>query len=309
MQFKDYYKTLGVDKEATQDQIKQAYRRLARKYHPDVSQEADAEERFKAVGEANEVLKDPEKRAAYDQLGSQWQAGQEFKPPPDWDAGFEYSGDDESAFSDFFDSLFGQARSGGRGAPYGFDGRGRDHHAKVVIDLEDAYTGAPRQITLQAPYVDGAGHIRTRERTLNVRIPKGVVQGQHIRLAGQGDPGTDSATAGDLFLEVQFRPHGLYRVQGRDVHIDVPVAPWELALGAQVKVPTPAGKVEVTVPASSQSGDKLRLAGRGIPGKKSGDLYVVLRVIFPQADSEKGRQIYQDMKKEMYFNPRERLGV
>jgi curved DNA-binding protein len=309
MQFKDYYKTLGVDKEATQDQIKQAYRRLARKYHPDVSQEADAEERFKAVGEANEVLKDPEKRAAYDQLGSQWQAGQEFKPPPDWDAGFEYSGGDESAFSDFFDSLFGQARSGGRGTPYGFDGRGRDHHAKVVIDLEDAYTGAPRQITLQAPYVDGTGHIRTRERTLNVRIPKGVVQGQHVRLAGLGDPGTDSAKAGDLFLEVQFRPHGLYRVQGRDVHIDVPVAPWELALGAQVKVPTPAGKVEVTVPASSQSGDKLRLAGRGIPGKKSGDLYVVLRVIFPQADSEKGRQIYQDMKKEMNFNPRERLGV
>jgi curved DNA-binding protein len=309
MQFKDYYQTLGVDKEATQDQIKQAYRRLARKYHPDVSQEADAEERFKAVGEANEVLKDPEKRAAYDQLGSQWQAGQEFKPPPDWDAGFEYSGGDESAFSDFFDSLFGQARSGGRGAPYEFDGRGRDHHAKVVIDLEDAYTGAPRQITLQAPYVDGTGHIRTRERTLNVRIPKGVVQGQHVRLAGLGDPGTDSAKAGDLFLEVQFRPHGLYRVQGRDVHIDVPVAPWELALGAQVKVPTPAGKVEVTVPASSQSGDKLRLAGRGIPGKKSGDLYVVLRVIFPQADSEKGRQIYQDMKKEMNFNPRERLGV
>lgn len=309
MQFKDYYKTLGVDKEATQDQIKQAYRRLARKYHPDVSQEVDAEERFKAVGEANEVLKDPEKRAAYDQLGSQWQAGQEFKPPPDWDAGFEYSGGDASAFSDFFESLFGRAQSGGRGAPYGFDGRGRDHHAKVMIDLEDAYTGAPRQITLQAPYVDGTGHIRTRERTLNVRIPKGVVQGQHIRLAGQGDPGGDSAEAGDLFLEVQFRPHGLYRVQGRDVHIDVPVAPWELALGAQVRVPTPAGKVEVTVPASSQSGDKLRLAGRGIPGKKSGDLYVVLRVIFPQADSEKGRQIYQDMKKEMYFNPRERLGV
>ena len=170
-----------------------------------------------------------------------------------------------------------------------------------MIDLEDAYTGAPRQITLQAPYVDGTGHIRTRERTLNVRIPKGVVQGQHIRLGGQGDPGGDSAEAGDLFLEVQFRPHGLYRVQGRDVHIDVPVAPWELALGAQVRVPTPAGKVEVTVPASSQSGDKLRLAGRGIPGKKSGDLYVVLRVIFPQADSEKGRQIYQDMKKEMLF--------
>ena len=309
MEFKDYYKILGVDKDATQDQVKQAYRRLARKYHPDVSREADAEERFKAVGEANEVLKDPEKRAAYDQLGSQWQAGQEFRPPPDWDAGFEFSGDETSAFSDFFESLFGRAQSGGRGTPYGYDGLGRDHHAKVIIDLEDAYTGAPRQITLQAPYVDETGHIRTRERTLNVRIPKGVVQGQHIRLAGQGDPGGNAGKAGDLFLEVQFRPHGLYRVQGRDVHIDVPVAPWELALGAQIRVPTPAGKVEVTVPASSQSGDKLRLAGRGIPGKKSGDLYVVLRVIFPQAVSEKGRQVYEDMKNEMYFNPRQRLGV
>jgi len=189
MQFKDYYRTLGVEKDATQDEIKKAYRRLARKYHPDVSKETDAEEQFKAVGEAYEVLKDPEKRAAYDQLGSRWQAGQEFRPPPDWDAGFEFSGGEASAFSDFFESLFGRGQSDGRKSAYGFDGRGRDHHAKVLIDLEDAYAGTARQITLQAPYVDESGHIKTRERTLNVRVPKGVISGQHIRLAGQGDPG------------------------------------------------------------------------------------------------------------------------
>ena len=309
MQYKDYYKTLGVEKEATQDQIKQAYRRLARKYHPDVSQESDAEERFKEVGEAYEVLKDPEKRAAYNQLGNEWRAGQEFRPPPDWDAGFEFSGNDDSAFSDFFESLFGRAHAHpGRGA-YQYSGRGQNHHAKVMIDLEDAYVSTPRQISLQSPYIDESGHIRTRERTLNVRIPKGVVQGQHIRLAGQGDPGAGSGESGDLFLEVEFRSHPLYHVQGRDVYLDVPVAPWELALGAQVRVPTPSGKIAVSIPPSSQPGDKLRLAGRGIPGKNKGDLYVVLRVVLPPADSENRRQIYQNMKKEMNFNPREHLGV
>ncbi len=309
MQFKDYYKTLGVDKNATQDEIKKAYRRLARKYHPDVSKETDAEEQFKAVGEAYEVLKDPEKRAAYDQLGSQWQAGQEFRPPPDWDAGFEFSGGEASAFSDFFESLFGRGQSGGSRSAYGFDGRGSDHHAKVLIDLEDAYAGTARQITLQAPYVDESGHIRTRERTLNVRVPKGVMSGQHIRLAGQGDPGAGGGRAGDLYLEVQFRTHKLYRAEGRDVYIDVPVAPWELALGSKIQVPTPEGRVVVAVPPSSRPGDKLRLAGRGIPGKKRGDLFVILRVVLPPADSEKARHMYEQMKQEMNFDPRQNLGV
>ena len=305
MQFKDYYKTLGVEQGATQDQIKQAYRRLARKYHPDVSKEKDAEEQFKAVGEAYEVLKDPEKRAAYDQLGSQWQAGQEFHPPPNWDAGFEFSGDDASVFSDFFESLFGR----GRGSSPGFAAHGRDHHAKVMIDLEDAYTGATRQISLSVPYVDESGHVRTRERTLNVRIPKGVQQGQQVRLSGQGDPGAGQGKAGDLYLEIDFRPHPIYRVKGRDVYLDLPVAPWELALGAQVRVPTPAGKVEVSVPASSQSGSKLRLAGRGIPGKTAGDLYVVLQCVLPPANTDQERQIYQNMERELAFNPRQRLNV
>ena len=254
-------------------------------------------------------LKDPEKRAAYDQLGSQWQAGQEFRPPPGWDAGFEFSGDDTSAFSDFFESLFGRAHAGGRARHYGFDGRGRDHHARVLIDLEDAYTGTARQITLQAPYVDESGHVKTRARTLNVRIPKGIMAGQQIRLAGQGDPGMGGGASGDLYLEVEFSPHRLYRVEGRDVHVDIPVAPWELALGAKIRVPTPQGKVEVTVPASSRPGDKLRLHGRGIPGKIRGDLYVTLRVVLPPADTDRGRQVYESMKKEMDFNPRQGLGV
>lgn len=309
MQYKDYYQTLGVEKGAAQDEIKKSYRRLARKYHPDVSKEAGAEEKFKALGEAYEVLQDPEKRAAYDQLGSQWQAGQEFRPPPGWDEGFEFSGGDAPAFSDFFESLFGHAHAGGRGRSYGVDESGRDHHARVSIDLEDAYAGSARQITLQTPYVDQSGHIKTRDRTLSVRIPRGVMPGQHIRLAGQGDPGTGGGRAGDLFLEIQFRPHRLYRAEGRDIHVDVPVAPWELALGAKIRVPTPAGKIEMTVPPSSRPDDKLRLSGRGIPGKTKGDLYVTLRVVLPPADNEKGKRVYENMKQEMDFDPRQSMDV
>lgn len=308
MQYKDYYNTLGIDRDATQDQVKQAYRRLARKYHPDVSKEANAEEQFKAVGEAYEVLKDPEKRAAYDQLGNQWQAGQEFRPPPGWDAGFEFSGDDASVFSDFFESLFGRTNVR-QGRPAGFSARGRDHHAKVMIDVEDAYSGATRQISLHAPHVDSSGHVITQERTLNVKIPKGVKQGQHIRLSGQGDPGMGQGQAGDLYLGVEFRPHPLYKIKGADIYIDVPVAPWELALGAQIRVPTPTGKVDVNVPPSSPPSSKLRLAGRGIPGQNKGDLFVVLQVVLPPAGTDKERKVYRDMQRELAFNPRERLGV
>lgn len=308
MEYKDYYKMLGVERDATQEQIKQAYRRLARKYHPDVSKENNAEEQFKAVGEAYEVLKDPEKRAAYDQLGSQWQAGQDFKPPPGWDAGFEFHGDDASVFSDFFESLFGQT-AGRHGGGAGFSGRGRDHHAKVLVDIEDVYTGATRKISLHAPHVDNSGHLRTVERTLNVKIPKGIRQGQSIRLSGQGDPGVGGGQAGDLYLEIEFKPHPLYRVEGRDVSIVVPVAPWELALGAQIRVPTPAGQVEVTIPPSSQSGNKLRLAGRGLPGRTKGDLFVVLKVVLPRADTDAGREVYRNMQRDLGFNPRQHLGV
>jgi curved DNA-binding protein len=317
MEYKDYYDVIGVNKDAGQDEIKRAYRKLARKYHPDVSKESDAEARFKEVGEAYEVLKDPEKRAAYDQLGSQWKAGQDFHPPPGWDAGYEYSdkgdgGPDLGGFSDFFESLYGRGfHSGGRRQEpgRGFQMRGEDHHAKVLVDLEDSYKGASRSITLQVSGVDESGRVVTRPRTLKVRIPKGIRRGQQIRLAGQGGAGYGGGEAGDLYLEVDFNPSSHYRVEGADVYFDLPLAPWEAALGAKVKVPTPAGTVDLKIPPGAQAGKKLRLKGRGIPARQAGDLYVVLQITLPPADNEKQRQIYQDMKQEFSFNPRAGLEV
>lgn len=311
MEYKDYYKILGVSRDATQDDIKRAYRKLARKYHPDVSREPNAEARFKELGEAYEVLKDLEKRAAYDRLGADWKAGQEFHPPPGWDAGFEFSGgvaaDDASAFSDFFASLFGDGmRGGGRTA---FRARGQDHFAKVLVDLEDAYHGASRSITLSTPELDPHGRVHTRERTLKVRIPKGIRQGQHIRLTAQGAPGAGGGAAGDLYLEVAFHPHPVYRVEGSDVYLDLPIAPWEAALGATVKAPTPGGRVDLKIPPNSGSGRKLRLKGLGIPGSPSGDLYTVLQVVAPPADTDQAKALYRQMERDMKFNPRERLGV
>jgi curved DNA-binding protein len=312
VEFKDYYQILGVEKTAPADEIKKAYRKLARKYHPDVSKEPDAEKRMKEVNEAYAVLSDTEKRAAYDQLGNRWQTGQDFQPPPGWDAGFEFSGDgahggQAADFSDFFASLFGRAgRDRGTGD---YQMRGGDHHAKMLIDLPDAYHGATRTITLRAAKLDASGRVVTEERTLNVQIPKGVKEGQHIRLAGQGSPGMGGGPAGDLYLEVQFSPDPRFRVEGRDVYESVPVAPWEATLGATIEVPTPSGNVQVKVPAGSQAGRKLRLKGRGIPGIPSGDLYLVLEVVLPPADTDKARQIYQTMARELAFNPRQKLGV
>lgn len=313
MEYKDYYKIMGVGRDATQDEIKRAYRKLARKYHPDVSKEADAELKFKELGEANEVLKDPEKRAAYDQLGSNWNTQQGFRPPPDWGAGFEFHGAPPGAggqtdFSDFFESLFGQARSPGSGSR-GFHMHGEDHHAKILIDLKDSYRGVSRAITLQVPEVTPDGHVVTRSRTLKVRIPKGIRQGQQIRLGGQGATGMGSGKAGDLFLEVEFNPHRFYRVEGADVYLELPLAPWEAALGASVKVPTPSGEIDLKVPVNSQAGKKLRLKGRGIPAKTPGDLYVVLQIILPSADDDKARKIYQRMREEIEFNPRAAMEV
>ncbi len=317
MEYKDYYDIMGVEREAKQDEIKRAYRKLARKYHPDVSKESDAEMKFKEVGEAYEVLKDPEKRAAYDQLGSQWQAGQDFHPPPGWDAGFEFSdlggGDpDLGGFSDFFESLYGGGfRTGGRrpGAGRGFQMRGEDHHARVMVDLEDSYRGATRSITLQVSGLDENGRVVTRPRTLNVKIPKGIRRGQQIRLAGQGGAGHGGGDAGDLYLEVDFRLGKNQRVEGADVYLDLPLAPWEAALGATVKVPAPGGAVDLKIPAGSKAGKKLRLKGRGIPARQPGDLYVVLQVEAPAADTDKQRRIYEEMKREFSFNPRAGMEV
>lgn len=311
MQFRDYYQILGVAKTATADEIKKAYRRLARKYHPDVSKEANAEKKMQEVNEANEVLSDPEKRAAYDQVGKGYQPGQDFKPPPNWDAGFQFSdtgnsGADMGSASDFFANLFGQAGRGKRNQHY--QTRGEDRHAKIEIELQDTYLGQSRSITLHTQETDVMGRAFTKEQVVNVRIPKGVKSGQHIRLSGQGNLGTGGGIAGDLYLEIQFKPDARYRTEGRDVYQTVPVTPWEAALGAGIEVTTPSGSVQVKVPPNSQSGRKLRLKGRGIPGDPPGDLYLLLEVILPPANTDKARQLYETMARELAFNPRS-MGV
>jgi curved DNA-binding protein len=310
MQYKDYYKILGVDRKASTDEIKKAYRRLARKYHPDVSKEKNAEARFKEVSEAYEVLKDAEKRTAYDQLGERFQSGQDFRPPPDWGAGFDpsrnFSHAEAADFSDFFSSLFGGDR---RRSNASFDARGEDHYVRIAIDLEDTFRGVTRTITLRVPQLDDQGRLVMGERTINVQIPKGVRAGQQIRIAGEGAPGFGGGSGGDLYLEIQFKPHPLYRVEDRDLYLTLPVAPWEAALGAKVKAPTPGGAVEVKIPMGSQSGSTLRLKGRGIPGDPPGDLYLLLEVALPKADSERAKRLYQTMARELPFNPRQALGV
>lgn len=309
MEFKDYYKTLGLARDASQDDIKRAYRRLARKYHPDVSKEPNAEARFKEVGEAYEVLKDPEKRKAYDQFGANWKEGQEFRPPPDWERGFSFSGGgftNEGDFSDFFESLFGRAR-GPR--PGGFRTRGEDQVARLNISLEDAYNGATQSISLNVPEQAPDGSVTANTRTLNVRIPKGITEGQRIRLAGQGSPGLGGGPAGDLYLEVGFRPHRHFHADKRDIFLDLPITPWEAALGQTVTVPTLGGSVELRIPAGSQSGRKLRLKGRGLPGDPPGDQYVTLKIVTPAAHTEAARALYERMAQELPMNPRADLGV
>lgn len=312
MQFKDYYKTLGIARDAPAEEVKKAFRRLARKYHPDVSKEKDAEARMKEINEANAVLSDPQKRAAYDQLGSGYRPGQEFRPPPGWDAPFEFSSrgfapGEEADFSDFFSEIFGRAHgAGGRGARR--PGRGEDHHARVILDVEDAFGGVSRQVSLRIPSLDAAGRASYRERTLNVKIPKGVCAGQVIRLAGQGAPGAGGAPAGDLLLEVEFRPHPRLRVDGRDLLLTVAVSPWEAALGAVVPVDLPGGEVRVRVPEGSQSGGQLRLRGKGIPGDPPGDALLDLRVVLPPADTPRARELYESMARELAFDPRRPAG-
>ncbi|MBU1396074.1 MAG: DnaJ domain-containing protein [Gammaproteobacteria bacterium] len=305
MEFKDYYKTLGVARDATAEDLKKAFRKLARKYHPDVSKEADAQLRMQEVNEAYAVLSDPEKRAAYDQLGSGHRPGQAFRPPPDWDAGFEFSGrgfspHEAAGYSDFFSELFG--RMGGTHA--GFRARGEDHHAKVLLDLEDAFSGATRQIALRVPQMDARGRVQLVPRTLKVKIPVGVRAGQVIRLAGQGAPGVGGAAAGDLLLEVQFKPHPRFRADGRDLHLSLPLAPWEAALGSVVTVDLPHGSVKVRIPEGAQSGKSLRVRGKGIPGDPPGDLLLDLQVVLPPADTAKARELYETMARELAFEPR-----
>ncbi len=312
MEFRDYYQTLGVARDATAEDIKKAFRKLARKYHPDVSKEPDADARMKEVNEAHAVLSDPQKRAAYDQLRQGYQPGQEFRPPPDWDAGFEFSAENLSPqeaaqFSEFFSQLFGRmggGRAGFRTAGAGFQARGEDHQAKVLLELEDSFQGATRQISLRVPKLDAQGRLNLETRTLNVRVPRGVKEGQVIRLAGQGGPGMGGAGAGDLLLEVHFKPHPRLRPEGRDLHMTLPVAPWEAALGAVVAVDLPLGELKVRIPAGAQSGRQLRVRGKGIPGEPPGDLLLDIQVVLPPADSPQARQLYETMARELAFDPR-----
>lgn len=305
MEFKDYYAILGVAPDADAAAIKQAYRRLARKYHPDVSKEPDAEAQFKALGEAYEVLKDPSKRQSYDQLRqSGWRGGDDFQPPPGWQqggrggfqGGFQdgFGGGDFSGFSDFFESLFGGG--GGRRGP--MRAAGRDHEANLEIDLETAYAGGQQRINLTR---DG------RAQSLQVTIPAGVTDGSRIRLAGQGEPGRGGGPAGDLHLKIGIRPHRWFALEGRNVSLNLPVTPSEAALGTKVSVPTLAGSVQLQVPAGSGSGRKLRLKGRGLPGRGSqaaGDQLVVVQIVVPATLTEAERQAYEQLAKDSHFDPR-----
>jgi curved DNA-binding protein len=291
MEFKDYYRILGVPRSASQDEIKKAYRRLARKYHPDVSSQADAEARFKEINEANEVLSDPEKRSAYDRLGANWRNGQDFRPPPGWagragvgDAG----GQGFDGFSDFFESMFG-GRAGRRRAS-GFQMRGADRSAVAEITLDQALHGTEVMV--------GGGPGEPRR----VRIPAGAHNGTRLRVRGQGEPGAGGGPAGDLLLEIRVQPDPRYRLEGRDLHRDLPITPWEAALGATIEAPTPQGMVNLKVPAGTQSGKVMRLKGRGLPGKTPGDLYLRLMIEVPPAD-EAG-EWYEAMAKNSRFRPR-----
>jgi curved DNA-binding protein len=314
VEFKDYYQVLGVPRDATAEQIKKAFRQRARKYHPDVSKEPDAAARMSEINEAHAVLSDPEKRAAYDAVGQGRRQGEAFTPPPDWDAGFEFSGrgfdgGDAGEFSDFFAELFGRAGAGpqaSRSRPRGAAGsddrqrHGQDHHAKILLDLEDAWRGATRQIGLRVPQLGPDGRVQLGERRLDVRIPAGVKPGQLIRLAGQGGPGAGGAPAGDLFLEVHFHPHPRFRLDGSTLVAELPVAPWEAALGAVVPVQLPDGStLKVRVPADAQGGRTLRVPGKGLPGAAPGDLELVVRVLLPSAWDPRARALYERMAAEL----------
>jgi curved DNA-binding protein len=303
MKYKDYYKILGVERGAGEDEIKKAYRKLARKYHPDVSKETDAKEKFQEVSEAYETLKDKEKRAAYDSLGSGYRQGQDFRPPPDWFDRFGAGrGEDLGGvdLSDLFESLgaFGRATSFGRGGRRGANMAfpGEDYEVPVRLSLEEAFRGTERTVQL-----DGRG--------FTARIPRGATDGQRLRLRGKGGPGMNGGPPGDLYLQIHLEPHPLFRVNGHDLDIEVPVTPWEAALGAQVEIPTMEGRVTMKVPPGSKAGQKLRLAGKGLPKPRggSGDLYAVLAIDLPSTLTEQEKKLFEELRKTSKFNPRARF--
>jgi len=316
MEVLDYYDVMGVAEDATPDEIKKAYRRLARKYHPDVSTAADAEEKFKQVGEAYEVLKDADKRAEYDQLRKYgaFNDGQ-FRPPPDWErqAGARGTGQadfDARQFSDFFEAIYGR-QAGRRGGTGGadFSLRGEDIHASLSVSLAEAYTGTTRTFSLATHAYDESGHAVPETKTLKAKIPAGVVSGQKIRLRGQGGPGFGGGANGDLFLQVDIAPDKRFAVDGRDITLVLPIAPWEAILGASVEVPTLGGNVKLTIPKNANAGQKLRLQGRGLPGQPPGDQYVVLQIVVPKITTDAERELIEKMRDQFTFDPRAQAGL
>lgn len=313
MKYKDYYDVLGVSRTATPDEIKKAYRVLARKYHPDVSKEKDAEEKFKEVAEAYEVLKDKEKRAAYDQLG-QHRPGQDFRPPPDWEQHFggasnEFNGQNID-LGDLFSELFGNMRGAGGHRPGGFRAPGQDYDINIEISLDDAYNGTERTLQMEVPETGPDGRVRNQLKTVNVRIPKGATDGQKLRVPGKGGAAVAGGTAGDLYLHIHLAPHPLFKPHGHDLFLELPIAPWEAALGASIDVPTLAGKVRVKVPAGAKAGQKMRIPGKGLPKRPSGhgDLYAIIQIVTPSALSEKEKELWQALAGSSSFDPRANFG-
>lgn len=309
MKFKDYYASLGLERGASEAEIKKAYRKLAHKYHPDVSKEPGAEARFKEVAEAYQTLKDPEKRAAYDRLGKH-APGEEFNPPPDW--GPQYAGPGESFegvdLADLFAGLAaGRARGANPRARMSF--RGEDYEVRTVITIEQAYHGTLIELNLSVPEYDAEGRMVRVPKSLKVKVPKGATDGQRLRLAGKGGRGVNGGPDGDLYLTVSLQPHRRYRADGHDLHLDLPLAPWEVALGATVEVPTPGGTVQMKIPAGTTAGQSLRLTGRGLPRPKegSGDLYVTATIVMPKSTTARERELLKELADASSFAPRAEL--
>ena len=331
--FQDYYETLGIPRDSTQSQVQSAYRKLARKYHPDINQKSDAEEKFKRINEAYEVLKDPEKRKKYDQLGENWQAGDDFSPPPGWENfrysqrtgpgsqstthGFNFNFGDGGGFSDFFETLFGglggfgETRTGPGGTRRGFRSEnmgqpGQDHEAELTISLEDAYRGGKKSVSLQVAETDAQGRSRETARTYQVNIPKGVTEGRRLRLSGQGSTGFGGARRGDLYFRIHIAPHPVFRIKGNDLETDVLLTPSEAALGATIRVPLVTGSAEIKIPPGIQSGKRIRLKGKGLGSteEERGDVYAVIKITVPKRLSDEERRLYEELAQQSDFNPR-----
>lgn len=313
MEFKDYYKVMGLEKNASPEDIKRAYRKLARKYHPDVSKEPDAENKFKTLGEAYEVLKDPEKRSKYDQYGQYWKDSerayhQQHQQRPHGAGAYHTYQNAQSAadFEEFLNSIFRQQQQQQRRPEYEQE-QAQDIHTKLWIQLEDSFHGAEKTFQLQTPVMDPMGRMTHQTRTIKVKIPRGIEDKKQIRLKGQGDQGL-SGRRGDLYIEVNIHPHALFHFQHKDIHLELPISPWEAGLGASVEVPTLGGPVKLKIPKHTQAGKQMRLKGRGLPGNPAGDQIITLKIVIPMEDNESLNQLYEQMAKTVHFNPRSQLG-